>query len=89
MVDRVIVDGLVDGLFPFQAQDKVEVSFIKVDDSEPMDFEVAPLIENHHINDIFPTGEGIIVPDSIVDHSLVNRGDPILEGGEGLSFLFW
>ena len=88
-VDSVGVDSLVDSLFPFQAKDEVKVSFIKVNDAKPMNFEVILFFEDHHIHNIFPTGESIVVLNSIVDHALVDRGNPGLEGGKGLLFWFW
>ena len=79
VVYGVGVDSLVDSLFPFQAMDEVKVSFIEVNDLKPVDFEVTFLLEDHQVHDISPTGEIIVVLDSIVDHVLVSRGNPFSE----------
>ena len=88
-VDNVGVNSLVYSLFPFEAKDEVKIGFVQVNDAKPVDFEVAFLLENHHVDDIFPTGEIIVVFDSIVDHVLVNHGYSHLKGRESLTFWFW
>ena len=88
-VNSVGVDGSVYGLLPFQAKDKIEVSFVQVDDSKAVDFKIAFLFENHHVNNIFPSGKSIVVLNGIIDHVLVNRRYPGLKDRESLTLGLW
>ena len=54
-------------LSPFYRKDEVVVGFVEMDNSKTMDSEVTWFFENHYINNVFPSFEGVAPLKWIID----------------------
>ena len=54
-MDGVVFGGQVNCLFPFEPQQKVEISFILMNDAESVNFKIVFLFKKHHVHNIPPS----------------------------------
>ena len=81
---------MLDKLSPFDSKEEIEVGFIDMDDSESVDFVISCLLEDHCVDDGFPSFKGMSCANAEVDDSEDRLPDKDLFVSEGgLAWLFW
>ena len=74
-------------LFPFNANEPIEVRFIDVYHAEAVYFVIAGLLLDHNVYNGFPAIEGEAMPNSIIDESNMGGNDLLTAGFESGAFV--
>ena len=69
-----------------RTDEDIVVILVEMDDSETVDPGVARLFFNHGIDDLFPPGEAMSIPNAIPEERVVHRLDRITGGFENSGF---
>jgi hypothetical protein len=79
IVQKVPIFGMFQEDPPFEAENEIVVSFENVDHTKAMYFCVAGFFQDHQIDDIFPTVQGVALAEAIVNDCKmgVEKCDPV------------
>jgi hypothetical protein len=79
-----MVFSVVKSVSPFDSENQVVIRFVLVDYSEPMDFVVVRLLQDHHVYDAFPSVLNVSGAKSIINKSNAGGNEVRLECGQVL-----
>jgi hypothetical protein len=69
---------------PFDSENQVIIRFVQVDNSEPMDFVVVRLLQDHHVDNVFPSVIDVSGAKGIINKSNTCGKEVRLECGQVL-----